>query len=75
MKSRTRIVFKQTYKRGAFIKPHQFPTVPVLKAGSEIKDCELMAEGEVERNGERQQFIELRIYAGPKAHSSDEVTR
>lgn len=65
-KLRSRILSKQTYKRGAFIKPHQFPTVPTISANSEVKACELMAEGTMELDGTPISFIELRIYAGPK---------
>lgn len=62
MKRKVRETYKQTYRKGVFCAPG---AVPPLSSGAVIKAVELKAAGHCELDGERLEFVDVRLYVLP----------
>lgn len=64
--ARERVAYRETYRKGALVLNAE--SLPVLRHqatdGSRFRaiECEVIAAGEIERDGERIEFQDLRVY-------------
>lgn len=67
-----RETFKQTYKKGCFIKKEKLPvTLPYLTAGCTVEAIELKAAGTLLWNGRKLEFQDVRVYVNPHGNESE----
>lgn len=70
--SKRRVVetYRESYRKGTFVEPHRVSScapgaIPPLAAGAVIKEIEVKAAGHATVDGERLEFIDVRLYVLP----------
>ena len=71
-----RETFKQTYKKGCFIKKEKLPvTLPYLTPGCTVEAIELKAAGHVLWKGHTYEFQDVRVYVNTRGNESEPAQR
>lgn len=64
---RDRILYREAYKKGTTVwEGVNYPKVPHIKPEFDVMRVDILAQGEIEINGDPTKFQDVRIYVVPR---------